>query len=110
MHCSEFLSRQPRVVLLAGHETTANTLAWTALELSKHPEAQRKLREEIHATEEKIRERGDTDLTTQDLDSMPYLNAVIKVRYFFPLSYCVWLKLSGNPAPPPRTSAAAKKG
>jgi hypothetical protein len=50
------------------------------LELSKHPEVQRKLREEIHATEQKIRERGDTEFTPQDLESMPYLNRVIKVR------------------------------
>jgi cytochrome P450 len=70
--------------MLAGHETTANTLSWTLLELCKYPEYQKKLRSEIRASEVKIRERGDADFTWKDYESMPYLMSVIKVR--LPLS------------------------
>ena len=34
-------------LFLAGHETTANTLAWTWYLLSQHPEAEAKLHEEL---------------------------------------------------------------
>ena len=36
-------------LLLAGEDTTANTLAWIAYFLAKHPEAQQRLREEVDA-------------------------------------------------------------
>ncbi|KAG6904666.1 hypothetical protein DXG01_008211, partial [Tephrocybe rancida] len=69
-----------RVVILAGHETTANTLSWMLLELSRHPEMQAKLREEIRSVEDAFHARGDSHYTSADLDSMPYLNAVMKVN------------------------------
>jgi cytochrome P450 len=65
--------------MLAGHETTANTLNWTLFELCRHPEVQNKLRLEIRAQELKIRERRESDFTWKDYESMPYLNAVVKV-------------------------------
>jgi cytochrome P450 len=65
--------------MLGGHETTANALSWTLFELCKHPEVQTKLRLEIRAQELKIRERGESDFTWKDYESMPYLNAVLKV-------------------------------
>jgi cytochrome P450 len=34
--------------LLAGHETTANALAWTLYALARHPEAAERLRAEVH--------------------------------------------------------------
>lgn len=68
-----------RLLLIAGHETTANSFGWTVVELSKHQEAQNKLREEIQVAQQKIRARGDTEFTAQDLDSMQYLNCVVKV-------------------------------
>jgi cytochrome P450 len=68
-----------RTMMIAGHETTANTLSWTLLELCKYPEYQTRLRQEIRAQELKMRERGDTDFTWKDYESVPFLQSVIKV-------------------------------
>lgn len=65
-----------RVVILAGHETTANTLSWMLLELMRQPDIQTKLRQEILA----MRQTTGDSYTTSDLDSMPYLNAFLKVK------------------------------
>lgn len=67
--------------MLAGHETTANTLTWAIVELCKHPELQTKLRNEIRKMERKIKERGDSAFSAQDFDGpgMRYLTAVVKV-------------------------------
>ncbi|KAG6856749.1 hypothetical protein H0H87_001093 [Tephrocybe sp. NHM501043] len=72
-----------RVVILAGHETTANTLSWMLMELARHPEVQTKLRAEIRAMQRTLQSRRETTYTNADLDSMPYLNAVMKetLRY-----------------------------
>ncbi|KAG6816758.1 hypothetical protein H0H87_003153 [Tephrocybe sp. NHM501043] len=72
-----------RVIILAGHETTANTISWMLLELSRRPNIQAKLREEIMSVQEAFRVRGDTHYKAADLESMPYLNAVLKetLRY-----------------------------
>ncbi|GJJ11611.1 hypothetical protein Clacol_005846 [Clathrus columnatus] len=67
-----------RTFFLAGHETTASSLMWTLYELSKHPEWQAKLREEIAKTRSQASERGDTKLTIADFDSMSHLQAVMK--------------------------------
>ncbi|KAL0955427.1 hypothetical protein HGRIS_001673 [Hohenbuehelia grisea] len=71
---------QMRTIMLAGHETTANTLSWALLELTSHPDMQRRLREEIW---EKQRELGGSDIQPADFDSMPYLTAITKevLRY-----------------------------
>lgn len=42
--CDQF-----RSMILAGHETTANALAWCLTLLSLHPQSQRRLRGELHA-------------------------------------------------------------
>jgi cytochrome P450 len=63
--------------MLAGHETTANTISWTLFELTRYPHLQDKLRAEI---EEKILEKGSDMLTEHDYESMPYLTAIMKVR------------------------------
>ena len=47
--------------MLAGQETTSNTLSWAFLEFAKQPHIQTRLREEFHAMERMIRERGDTE-------------------------------------------------
>ncbi|KAG6883908.1 hypothetical protein C0992_007469 [Termitomyces sp. T32_za158] len=72
-----------RVLIIAGHETTANTLTWALLELSRRPDLQTKLREEIRVVEQALISRGVSQCTTTDLDSMPYLNAILKetLRY-----------------------------
>ncbi|KAJ6625075.1 cytochrome P450 [Mycena sp. CBHHK59/15] len=65
----EEVKAQINVLLLAGYETTAISLTWALIELSRHPEIQTKLRDEI------FRAGGDPswdELTS----SMPYLDAV----------------------------------
>ncbi|KAL0575664.1 hypothetical protein V5O48_006321 [Marasmius crinis-equi] len=80
----ELLS-QMHIIFLAGHETTATSLTWTLFELSKHPEVQSRLREEIREKERQIAFEGRVQdgLTADDLDALPYLNAVVKeiLRY-----------------------------
>jgi len=71
------------VIILAGHETTANTLSWMLLELSRNPEIQTKLRYEIRTMEHTIRSRGDSEFKASDFDAMPYLLAVVKVNRCF---------------------------
>ncbi|PBK73360.1 cytochrome P450 [Armillaria solidipes] len=82
----EELIGQMNTIMFAGHETTANTLSWTFLELARHPEVQDQLRAEIREKERVIFSRGDTEFSVQDLDSMPYLTAVVKeVLRFHPI-------------------------
>lgn len=71
---------------LAGHETTANTITWALYELSRHREFQTEVREEIAATRARAAQRGDTELSVADLDSMKCLLALMKVLYSFLLS------------------------
>ncbi|EGN99106.1 hypothetical protein SERLA73DRAFT_181927 [Serpula lacrymans var. lacrymans S7.3] len=73
----EMLS-QIATLLLAGHDTTANTLVWTLYELARHPEDQQKVRDEIAAARKDVETRGDEDFVPSDFDSMPFLNAVLK--------------------------------
>jgi cytochrome P450 len=60
------------VLFVAAHETTANTLAWTLLLLATHPEVRASLEDELHAVL-----RGAPP-TTDDLDRMPLLDAVVR--------------------------------
>jgi len=71
----EEMLAQMRTLLLAGHETSSTTLTWVLFELARHPDVQSKLREEIRATERNLNGR---DFSAADLDSMPYLAAVLK--------------------------------
>ncbi|KAJ4468368.1 cytochrome P450 [Lentinula edodes] len=74
----EELLAQMRVLLFAGHETSGTSLTFALFELVRNPELQTRLRKEIRNTERKIAERGDVEVTAQDLESMPFLNAVVK--------------------------------
>jgi cytochrome P450 len=58
-------------LLLAGHETTANTLSWTWYELGKHPEVVARLEAEILSV------AGTRPLTADDLPALPWTAAVI---------------------------------
>lgn len=64
---------------LAGHETTSNTIAWLLWELAKHSEYQDRLREEIMKKRMEVSARGDSEFSMEDLESMEYLQAAIKV-------------------------------
>lgn len=72
---------------LAGHETTANTLTWLLWELSKHPQFQDRLREEIRDKREEINSRdigavaSSRDFSMDDLESMPFLQAALKAGF-----------------------------
>jgi cytochrome P450 len=69
----EEIVAQTAIIMIAGQDTTATTLAFSLLELAKAPELQEKLRAEIHATV------GGARASSIAYDSMPLLNAFIKV-------------------------------
>jgi cytochrome P450 len=66
-------------LLLAGHETTANSLTWFLWEVAKHPESQGRIREEIADFR---RRRGENPFSAVDLDNMTYTQAALKVMLF----------------------------
>jgi len=51
-------------------------MAFVLWELAKNPESQTRLRAELDAN---VSAKGDANFTAVELESMPYLNAVIKV-------------------------------
>ena len=59
-------------LMLAGHETSANALAWTLHLLSIHPDIEQRLYEEIG------RAVGDNPATAADLSRIPYLKQVVQ--------------------------------
>lgn len=59
-------------IFLAGHETTATSLAWTFYLLSTHPEVERKIRAELE------RELCGRPPTVDDLPRLTYLLQVVK--------------------------------
>ena len=68
----EQLADEVLTILMAGHETTSNALAWTLYRLSMHPDVMRKVLAEIDLV------LGDRTPTAEDLPRMPYLDAVLK--------------------------------
>lgn len=66
----EQLRDEMATIFLAGHETTANTLAWTWYLLAQHPAALRRLQDEVDQV------LGGRTPTMQDLHSLPYTAAV----------------------------------
>ncbi|KAG1878934.1 cytochrome P450 [Suillus subluteus] len=99
----EELFAQMRTILLAGHETTSNTISWALLELARHPEIQSRLREEIWETEAAVHARGDVNFTIADFDAMPYTTAVMKeVLRFCPVSYHAHRCASQDDLPVPK--------
>ena len=58
-------------LLLAGHETTANTLAWTMYELGRHPEIAARIEAEVDEV------LGGRAVTVEDLPQLPYTLQVI---------------------------------
>ncbi|KAK7028112.1 hypothetical protein VNI00_014927 [Paramarasmius palmivorus] len=72
------LVSQLSTLVLAGHDTTAFSIAWFLYELAAHPEDQQKVYEEI----KEARSRKSTeDFTVSDYESMTHLNAVMKVKH-----------------------------
>ena len=61
-------------LMIAGHDTTSYTLAWTFLEISRHPGVYTKLKKEIDSVVGEEEER----ISQRHLNSMVYLDQVIK--------------------------------
>jgi len=65
--------------ILAGHETTAITLAYLIYELSRHPETQQKLREEVRTLSPRLDYPGTAELPhPRAIDGLPLLDAVLQ--------------------------------
>ncbi|KZV64465.1 cytochrome P450 [Peniophora sp. CONT] len=69
---------QISTILLAGHDTTANSLTWWLYELARHPEWQERVRDEIRVVRRKLTERGVDDFTIADLEGMSVMHATLK--------------------------------
>ncbi|KAJ3907011.1 cytochrome P450 [Lentinula edodes] len=67
---------QVSTMIFAGFEITACTLTWIIYELSRKIEDQQKLRAEIDAV--RVKRGEDAVLTSNDYDTMHFLNACIK--------------------------------
>lgn len=95
-------------LVLAGHETTANSLSFTFDLLARHPAAYRRLRAEA------VEVLGDRDPTLADLGRMPYTKAVIEESLrLFPPAWVVERDaleadvVGGHPIPPGATVAVS---
>ena len=65
---------------MEGHPITLGLqLIFALWELAKQPEIQHRLREEVTEKYEAIRARGGEDFAPEDIDAMPFTNAVVKV-------------------------------
>jgi len=54
-------------------------LIYAFWELARRPEIQQRLREEVTEMYEAVRARGNEDFASEDIDKMPFTNAVVKV-------------------------------
>ena len=59
-------------LLMAGHETTATSLAWAFYHLLRHPDVVARLRDELHTV------LGDGPMEPQHVGRLEYLDAVLK--------------------------------
>lgn len=72
---TDMLLSQMKTFFAAGHDTTASLVAWAVYYLCNHPEAERKLADEVVAV------MGSCESPSwQQLSEMKYMNAVLKVR------------------------------
>jgi len=93
----EEMMAQLRNLIIAGHEPTTATLAWTLFELARHPEMQERLRQEIRIAESNLRRQGKTEFTASDFETMPYLIAVLKESLRFnSVPYHIYKQSTGD--------------
>lgn len=64
-------------MLLAGHETSSTTLTWLLWRISSLPEVQNRLRAEVRQGRRKAIDAGKEEITSDALDTLPYLDAVV---------------------------------
>jgi cytochrome P450 len=70
--------------LLAGHETTSNTLTWAFDCLARHPAVERRLREELK------RVVGNRRITADDLSALTFTTAIVhETMRLYPPAYVV---------------------
>lgn len=81
----EELVNQLMTFLAAGHETTASAMTWAVYMLSRYPDVQTRLRQEIR--EHLPSPDTEQDVNSLQIDHMPYLNAVCNevLRYYAPV-------------------------
>ncbi|KAK0193232.1 cytochrome P450 [Armillaria mellea] len=85
------IDSQLATFIVAGYDTIAATIGWLLYELSRHPEVQTKVREEISIAKAK----APGALTWDDYDGMVWLDAVIKeVLRYHPLGYGIFREAS----------------
>jgi cytochrome P450 len=78
---------QAMTLLLAGHETTANALAWSFYLLGRHPDVRDRIEREIDAA------LGDRPATVSDLPKMPLTLQVLKESMrLYPPAYIIGRK------------------
>ncbi|XP_067829299.1 cytochrome P450 4F3 isoform X2 [Heptranchias perlo] len=71
----EEIQSEADTFMFEGHDTTASGISWVLYNLARHPEYQRKCREEI---EQLIKEKGMAELEWDDLSQMPFTTMCIK--------------------------------
>ncbi|KAI1481981.1 cytochrome P450 [Daldinia eschscholtzii] len=106
----ENLVDQLMTFLAAGHETTATAMTWGIYMLAKNPEMQNRLRAEVREKLPPI--DSDREVTSLDIDHMPYLNAVCNeiLRYYSPVPFTLReavrdTMIAGQPIPKGTTIA-----
>ncbi|PYH91074.1 cytochrome P450 monooxygenase [Aspergillus ellipticus CBS 707.79] len=81
----EELVDQMMTFLAAGHETTSSAFQWCIYALSKNPDVQTRLRDEIraHLPPISVVDNPPEPLSAATIDSLPYLNAVCNEVFRF---------------------------
>ncbi|XP_063696375.1 cytochrome P450 4d2-like [Culicoides brevitarsis] len=103
------IQAEVKTFMLAGHETTANSLSFTTYLLAKYPEVQEKLWNEIKSNNLDVK---SDPLTIRDLNSLSYMDNVIKESLrIFPVATIVMKRCNedvriGNLFIPAKTSIA----
>lgn len=69
----EVLEAQAGFIMVAGFETSSTTMSNCLLELAKHPEEQKKLRDEI----QQVYREANGDVTYEDMSKLIYMEMVI---------------------------------
>ncbi|XP_048473834.1 ultra-long-chain fatty acid omega-hydroxylase isoform X1 [Rhincodon typus] len=71
----EEIQSEADTFMFEGHDTTASGISWVLYNLARHPEYQRKCREEI---EELLKTKDGEELEWDDLSQMPFTTMCIK--------------------------------
>jgi cytochrome P450 len=74
-------------LIIPGHDTTGAAFTWGIYLLAKHPEIQDRLRHEIRQRLPPLTQAKETPISSVNIDSMPYLQAVCSeiLRFYAPV-------------------------